>query len=271
MEEKFSPRILERLRYMDALVLVIRGFDIGIEDIHPLEDVVTLQGELIFSDFAIADKSLARLRKEHKDPRLMQIMERIHACLEEEKPLRLLELDEADYKHIAGFAFMSLKPAMVIVNIPESGFDERLYAPIQEYCRNNRMRFMHLMGSLEEEISQLSPDEQITFLHEMGITESARNKFIREGYALMDLISFFTVGKDEVRSWAISRGTPAVKAAGKIHSDLERGFIRAEVVPYDDFLRCQSMAEVKKKGLMRLEGKDYTVQDGDIINFRFNV
>lgn len=270
-QEKFSSKILEKLKYMEALVLVIKGFDTESQNLHPLDDLTTLQSELLFSDFAIADNTLARLKKERRDPQLIQIMEKIHACLDKEKPLRFQEFSEAEYKEIAGFAFLSIKPALVVVNIPESGFKANLYTPIQEYCRDKQMGSMQVIGSLEEEISQLPFNEQVDFLREMGIKESARSKFIRESYAMMNLISFLTIGKDEVRSWAITRGTPAVKAAGKIHSDIERGFIRAEVVSYNDFMQCKEMVEVKKKGLMRLEGKNYQVQDGDIINFRFNV
>ncbi|MCL6583985.1 MAG: YchF family ATPase [bacterium] len=271
-EEKFSAKVLEKLKVMDALVLVIKGFDDGKGDFHPLEDVAGLESELLFSDFAIVDKSLASLRKERRDQKLIQTMDKVHACLDAEKPLRLLDLDEAERKQIAGFAFLSIKPTMVVINIPESGFASDLYASIQEYCQAHGLRLMQIAGSLEEEISHLSPTEQADFLREMGLSESARDKFIRESYDMMNLISFLTVGKDEVRSWTIPRGTTAVKAAGKIHSDIERGFIRAEVVSYEDFINCHSnMAEVKKRGLMRLEGKDYVVKDGDIINFRFNI
>ncbi|MEW5802530.1 MAG: DUF933 domain-containing protein [bacterium] len=271
MEEKFSTKVLEKLKTMDALVLVAKGFDDGREDFHPKEDLTSLESELLFSDFAIADKSLNTLRKERKDQKLIQTMEKVHACLDEEKPLRLLHLEETELKQIAGFAFLSIRPTMVVINASESGFDSGLYASIQEYCQGRGLRVMEIKGSLEEEISQLPQKEQADFLREMGLEESARDKFIRESYAMMNLISFFTVGKDEVRSWTINRGTPAVKAAGKIHSDIERGFIRAEVVSYDDFIQHQNMAEIKKKGLMRLEGKEYEVKDGDIINFRFNV
>ena len=271
LQERFSPKILEKIKYMEALVLVIKGFDTESQDFHPLEDLRTLQSELLFSDFAIADNTLARLKKERQDPQLIHLMEKIHACLDQEKPLRFQELSEAEYKQIAGFAFLSIKPALVVVNVPESGFEADLYTPLQHYCRDNLMRSMQVMGSLEEEISQLPPQEQIDFLQVMGIKEPARTQFIRESYAMMNLISFFTIGKDEVRSSTITQGTPAAKAAGKIHSDMERGFIRAEVVSYTDFLRYKDMAEVKKKGLVRLEGKNYQVQDGDIITFRFNV
>jgi len=271
MEEKFSTKVLEKLKPMEALVLVIKGFNDDKGDFHPLDDLRSLESELLFSDFAIADKSLNSLRKERKDQKLIQAVEKIHACLDTESPLRLLDLEEADLKQLAGFAFLSIKPTLVVVNVPESGFDAGIYATMQEYCAGRGLKAMQIIGSLEEEISQLPPKEQTDFLKEMGLEESAKDKFIRESYAMMNLISFFTVGKDEVRSWTISRGTPAVKAAGKIHSDIERGFIRAEVVSYEDFIQHQNMVEVKKKGLMRLEGKEHEVQDGDIINFRFNV
>ncbi len=271
MEEKFSTKVLEKLKPMEALVLVIKGFNDEKGDFHPLDDLRSLESELLFSDFAIADKSLNSLRKEHKDQKLIQAVEKIHACLDTESPLRLLDLGEADLKQLAGFAFLSIKPTLVVINVPESGFDAGIYAAMQEYCTGRGLEAMQIIGSLEEEISQLPPKEQTDFLKEMGLEESAKDKFIRESYAMMNLISFFTVGKDEVRSWTINRGTSAVKAAGKIHSDIERGFIRAEVVSYEDFIQCQNMVEVKKKGLMRLEGKEHEVQDGDIINFRFNV
>lgn len=271
LQEKFSPAILEKLKYMEALVLVIKGFDNGQGDFHPQEDLASLHGELLFSDFAIAEKSLSKLQKERKDPSLIQVMERVYACLEQERPLRSLDWPEIDQKKLVGYAFLTSKPALVVLNIPESGSKPDLSLNLKDYCQANQLGLMEIIGSLEEEISQLSPEEQGAFLQEMGLKESARAKFIRETYQMMNLISFFTVGKDEVRAWAIPQGTPAVKAAGKIHSDIERGFIRAEIVSYSDFIRYKDLNEVKKNGLMRLEGKDYLVKDGDIINFRFNV
>ncbi|MFH0924979.1 MAG: DUF933 domain-containing protein [bacterium] len=271
LEKNISTSILEKLKYMDALAFVIRGFNESQVDFHPMEDITNLYNELILSDLAIAEKTLPRLKKERKDPLLIELMEKIYNNLNEEKPLSSLEMDERGLKLIVGYAFLSIKPILVVINTSESGLDEKLYTSIQGYCKANNMGVMKLAGSLEEEISQLSPEEQGGFLKEMGLEESARERFIRESYEMLKLISFFTVGEDEVRAWTIKKGDPAVKAAGKIHSDIERGFIRAEVVSYTDFITYKNLAEVKKHGLLRLEGKEYQVQDGDIINFRFNV
>ncbi len=270
MKDSFQKN-LETLKYMEALVLVIRGFDNGVESCSPLQDLQKIESDLLFSDFAIVDKSLDRLKKERKSPTLIQILEKIHTHLEQELPLRLIKLSEQEKKEIAGFAFLSIKPALVVINIAEPGIETQSYTSMQTFCQNNDLRLMQIMGSIEEEISQLPMEEQKEFLKAMGIKESARSQFIRESYEMMNLVSFFTVGKDEVRAWTISKGTPAQRAAGKIHSDIERGFIRAEVVSYNDFFQFKDMVQVKNKGLLRLEGKEYQVQDGDIINFRFNV
>jgi ribosome-binding ATPase YchF (GTP1/OBG family) len=196
-------------------------------------------------------------------------MLRLKAALEEERPLRDLELTNEDMGLIAGFRFLSLKPLLLLLNQPESGGDAG--SEVLQLAEAKKLSLIAISGKVEMEIAQLDPDEQREFLQDLGIEEPARGRFIRAAYSLLDLISFLTSGEDECRAWSIKRGTIAHKAAGVIHSDIERGFIRAEVTRFEDLVELGSEARCREQGKLRLEGKDYVVQDGDVVHFRFNV
>jgi ribosome-binding ATPase YchF (GTP1/OBG family) len=182
-----------------------------------------------------------------------------------------LDLTHEDLTLIAGFRFLSLKPLLLLLNVDETGAASEPPASVVEQASAKRLSVISMAGKVEMEIAQLDTDEQREFLNDLGIKEPARDRFIRAAYARLDLISFLTAGEDECRAWSIKRGTHAQKAAGAIHSDIERGFIRAEVVRFEDLVALGSEAKCREQGKLRLEGKDYVVQDGDVVHFRFNV
>ncbi len=262
---------LSYMRTVDAFAFVVRAFEDEtvshpLDRIDPAADVTGLEEEMTLSDLMIIEKRLARLEKEGKRASAEhELLIRCNEVLGGGQALRELGLSEEEKKLLAGFQFLTLKPRLILVN---TGEDNKDGDPAIAARFGNVISFC---GSMEQQISELGPAEQAEFIEAMGIGEPARGKFIRAAYALLDLISFFTVGKDEVRAWTINRGTDAVNAAGKIHSDIQRGFIRAEVVSYEDFSAEPNMNRMKELGKLRLEGKTYPVQDGDIINFRFNV
>jgi GTP-binding protein YchF len=269
------------LRRMEALVHVVRGFeDEGVvargDKVDPLRDLIDFDTELALSDIVIIDGRIERLKKEGKKTRELETLEKLAEAMEGgEKPARTLDLDEATLNVLSGFQLLSLKPQIVLLNLSDDDDAERAAAQeqaLREEAEPRGITVMALRPIVEKEIAQLPAEDQASFLEDLGITETARPRFIRACYAMLDLISFFTVGEDEVRAWTITRGTHAQRAAGKIHSDLERGFIRAETVAYDDFMSTgKKLAKAREAGKLRLEGKDYVVQDGDIINVRFNV
>jgi hypothetical protein len=260
-----------QVRDCDALIQVIRNFNVyGLQAPSPVRDFTQLDQELIISDLVVAEKRLERLNLDRKrgkpvDPEETALIEECVAKLEKEIPLRKIEHLAAAPK-LRGFAFLSAKPMLVLFNNEDE--DDRLPAadPLTqtESC-------MVIRGKLEQELAQMSQTEAEAFLAEFNITASAMDRVIQKSYDLLGLISFFTVGDDEVRAWTIEKGTDAVNAAGVIHSDIQKGFIRAEVLSYNDLMAAGAYAEARKKGTVRLEGKTYPVQDGDIVHFRFNV
>jgi GTP-binding protein YchF len=265
---KANSAVVAQMREVDAIALVLRDFD---ADVNPLKELNVLLTEMILADLTVVENRRSRLKKEKARPQEEALLERCAAQLENEESLRNLEFSADEENLASGFGFLSRKPLLVIFNRS----DEKAGAPLDEAYREelNRRRLegLALAGKVEMEIAQLDESDRAAFLQEIGIAEPARERFIRVSYALLDLISFFTTGEDEVRAWTIAQGTVARKAAGKIHSDIERGFIRAEVVAYDDFIIHGSEAKCKEAGKLRLEGKDYIVKDGDIIHFRFAV
>nr|MBC8478779.1 redox-regulated ATPase YchF [bacterium] len=282
-KEGFSPEFISNIKGTDAVLYVSRQFA-SEEVVHPegtvdpVRDINIVLDEFLFSDLTVATGRLERLRKQVmkvKDPALLReldLLERCLAHLEEEQPLSSLELKLEEEKTIRSFAFLTRKPMLVVINIGE----EDLAAAI-ELERNitrqfpEHLKFVVVNARLEAEIAQLPPEDRIIFLADYGLKEAACNRVIQNSYELLGLISFFTVGEDECRAWTVTGGSPASKAAGTIHTDMERGFIRAEVVHYEDFIRAGSLAEARKQGTMKLEGRDYSVRDGDIISIRFNV
>jgi ribosome-binding ATPase YchF (GTP1/OBG family) len=191
--------------------------------------------------------------------------------LEDEKPLRHVSFLPEEQMMLSGFAFLSQKPLLVVYNVAEEALKEPLPAQVAEYAKSEHLLVMPICGKVEMDIAQLAEEERGAFLADLGLQESAKDRFIQHTYALLNLMSFFTAGPMEARAWTITRGTTAVKAAGKIHSDIERGFIRAEVIAYEDYIRYRGETGCREAGKMRLEGKEYVMQDGDVVHFRFKV
>jgi hypothetical protein len=285
-ENKSASKILANIRVCDALMLVIRLFDSEeVPHIHnridPAADVEELCLEFIFSDLEMVMKKIERLNKDMKagkKPELVrefELMELLQKTLENNQFISSLDLSADQLQSLKGFRFLTQKPLLLVGNCSDEQFsdaeNDAKVKTFKEVCQQYNWEPMLISAKTEMEISDLSPEEEATFLEEFGISESGRDRLIKQAYHVLNYISFLTVGEDEVRAWPLQNGISAQKAAGKIHSDIERGFIRAEVVAYDDFVEKGGMAGVKSAGLSRLEGKEYIVKDGDIINFRFNV
>lgn len=272
------PDTLNQLKTADALAMVCKLFNQE-ESFSPEKDIEEWESELLLTDLQVIENRLDRISKTAKGKKASLNEEEKKLFLlcknyiESGKPLRSIELSEAEKRKLSGFQMLSFKPVIVIYNIPEdwlSKSENELPYFLQLKTRPN-MTAAAICGEVEMEISQLDESDRQEFMKEMAIKEPGLNKLIRASYDLLGFISFFTIGKDEVKAWTIEKNTEALKAASIIHSDIERGFIRAEVISFKDFKNSGSMSEAKKKGLVRLEGKNYVVQDGDIINFRFNV
>jgi len=280
-----NRKVFDLIRDADAIVHVVRGFEDDsvvhpLGDVSPRRDAETVELEMIFGDLELVEKRLARMEEGAKkgkkfDEEEQRMLLKCREALERETALRDVDFTEEEQRAMRSLQFMSIKPELVVLNVaedrmasPETG---AATAEIRDFFRGRQVRVLSLCGKIEMEIAQLSADEAAVFLDDLGIAEPALNKLIHLSYELLGLISFLTAGEDEVRAWTIRKGTDAQRSAGKIHSDIERGFIRAEVVAYDDFIAHGSMAAARDKGLVRLEGKTYEVKDGDIINFRFNV
>jgi ribosome-binding ATPase len=278
-----APAFLNYISQVDALLHVVRAFDDPAvphpqETVNPVRDIETVDLELAFSDMAIIERRLQRLQGEigktaGKERELRtqerEVLLRLQAALEANTPIRDVELTPDEEKMLRGYQFLSAKPLLIVVNVGEEKLGTDLASSIPyEHARSS---IVQLAGKVEAEIAQLEGDDARAFLDDLGIQEPARERVIADSYQLLGLIAFLTAGPDEVRAWPIRRNTPAVEAAGAIHSDIQRGFIRAEVVAYDDLIAAGSMAEAKKRGTVRMEGKTYIVQDGDICNFLFNI
>jgi GTP-binding protein YchF len=266
--QKTSATLLNQMREVEAIALVLRGFE---ADSKPLRELDVLLDEMILADLAVIENRVTRLKKEKGKEGEERVLQRCQETLDQGVSLRRLSLTADDESLIAGFAFLSRKPALALFNLPDEQAGKGLPAEYASALEARQIEGLAVAGKLEMEIAQLPEADREGFLQEIGLKEAARTRFIRACYHLLDLISFFTTGEDEVKAWTIKRGTPARKAAGKIHSDIERGFIRAEVVTYDEFIALGSEVKCKEAGKLRLEGKEYTVQDGDIVHFRFNV
>jgi ribosome-binding ATPase len=264
---------LVQMRESEALAQVVRAFDdpLATTPPDPLRDLRAFLTELILADLAVIEKRLERLKKEKGKEREKELLEKCQKVLEEEKPLRNVAFLAEEQALLSGFAFLSQKPLLIVYNLAEDALHDPLPPPVAAYTTNEGLTVVPICGKVEMEIAQLEEEERGAFLADLGLTDSARDRFIQQAYAMLNLISFFTAGPMEARAWTITRGTTAVKAAGKIHSDIERGFIRAEVIAYDDYLRYRGEAGCREVGKMRLEGKDYVMQDGDVVHFRFKV
>jgi hypothetical protein len=271
--KSLSRQSLDRIRDQDVLCLVLRAFaNPALEhEATPSADLKAFLDECLLADLAIVERRLDRLKKEKGDAMEVTAFERMKACLEEERPIRSLAANELNRDLLRGYALLTDRPLLVVLNREESEVAQAMPPEIARLLKVQDAAGLVLSASVEAEIAAMEPGDQKAFLEDLGLSESALTRFLRTAYSLLDLISFFTVGEDEVRAWPIHRGTKARQAAGRIHSDLERGFIRAEVIPYDQFIKYGSEHAVRDAGHMKLEGKDYVVQDGDILSIRFNV
>jgi GTP-binding protein YchF len=264
---------LTQMREIDALVQVVRAFPDAVtgDAANPLSDLTNFKSELILNDLVLIERRLERLKKEKGKEQEHALLERCKAVLDEERVLRTMPLTPEETTALAGFGFLSRRPIMVVLNVSDADVHAEMPVAVAAWLAAEAVQGLVLSGKIEMEIAALEPEDRQAFLDDLGLKAPARERFIRAAYELLDQISFLTSGEDEVRAWTIKRGTSAVKAAGKIHSDIERGFIRAEVVHYDDFVHYGSDAKCREAGKLRLEGKEYAVKDGDIIHFRFNV
>jgi GTP-binding protein YchF len=265
---KGNSNLVSQMREVDAMALVLRDFEPGADPLRELNDLLT---EMILADLTVVENRRMRLKKEKARPQEESLLDHCAATLENEESLRNLEFSADEESLLSGFGFLSRKPVLVLFNQADDKAGQPLSAVHQDELKRWGLDGLALAGKVEMEVAQLDESDRGAFLKEIGIQEPARERFIRASYRLLDLISFLTTGEDEVRAWTITQGTIARKAAGKIHSDIERGFIRAEVIAYEDFVVWGSEAKCKEAGKLRLEGKDYIVQDGDIIHFRFAV
>ncbi|MCX7911581.1 MAG: redox-regulated ATPase YchF [Dehalococcoidales bacterium] len=286
-DKGLGAQLLNQLSTVDTLICVVRAFkDDSVP--HPRgsidvdRDIADLNMELVFSDLAIMERRLERLETSLKGAKpgerhtLLQeqeILKQFKTALENDRPLRELTIDPVAVRYVTNYQFLTAKPMLIVVNIGEDQLAEAeaLEAQLSRRYSGNGLRVITLCGRLEMELAQLEESAAQELRASYGMKQSGLERTIKASYDLSSLITFFTTASNEVRAWAIRHGTTAVKAAGKIHSDMEKGFIRAECVSYDDLVRCGSLTEARKRGLLRLEGKEYTVQDGDIITFLFNV
>jgi len=277
---------LREMRNVDAIAHVVRAFrDPAIihseGSVDPRRDIETMETELILADLDVAERRRERLElslrkgKSKEDEAELPVIKRCLEALEREMPIRELDLADEDLRKIRGFAFLTAKPMLVILNLDEADV-RRIPALVEElalerHAARRLMAICPISAKVEEEIAGLDPDDAAAFLQDLGLKESAKDRLIRAGFGLLGLVQFFTAGDDECKAWPIRAGTRAPRAAGVIHSDIERGFIRAEVVAYDDLVTAGSIPAARERAQLRSEGKEYVVRDGDVINFRFNV
>ncbi len=281
--EGLGNQFLGHIRQVDAIAHVVRCFE---DDnvvhvagaIDPLRDREVINTELILADLETVGRRLDKARSQAKSgdkgyKAQAAILEKLQDLLDNDKPARVLETDDMGRSLLKELCLLTAKPVLYVANVAEEDIatGNRWVDELQAAAAEEGALVVVISGAIEEELSTLSKEEQKDFLADMGMSESGLNRLIKAGYSLLGLINYFTVGEKETRAWTISKGTTAQKAAGVIHTDFEKGFIRAEIIAYEDYIRCGSEAAAKEKGLWRLEGKEYIVQDGDCINFRFNV
>jgi len=266
-----DPETIGRIREMDALVQVLRGFDDGTGEVDPAGELQRFDEELVLSDMQVIEKRVERLKKDRSNPRELALLERCLESLGAETPLRYMAMEEEEKASLSGFAFLTLKPLLAVLSLPEAGAAAPVPDDLAAVAEAKRIEVLPLSGTIEAEIAALDPEDQKEFLADLGLEAPASARFLRAAFRMLNLISFLTHGPDECRAWPIPRDSTAVQAAGAVHSDIARGFIRAEVIRYEDLDALGSEAACKKAGKFRVEGRDYIVQDGDICHFRFNV
>ncbi|NLK21428.1 MAG: redox-regulated ATPase YchF [Epulopiscium sp.] len=284
--EGLGNKFLSHIREVDAIVHVVRCFDdtniIHVEgSINPIRDIETINLELVFSDLEIIERRIQKTQKAAKADKSLQkeleILEYLKKELEDGKCARSIGFDSQEEKDfVASLDLLTYKPVLYAANVTEddlisNGKDNPYVQTVLDYAKTENSEVFVICAKIEEEIAELDDDEKKVFLEDLGIYDTGLERLVAASYKLLGLISYLTAGPKEVRAWTIIRGTKAPQAAGKIHSDFERGFIRAEIVSYNDLMKCGNYTTAREKGLVRLEGKEYIVQDGDIILFRFNV
>ncbi len=283
--EGLGNKFLANIRECDAIVHVVRCFEdtdiIHVDgSIDPVRDIETINLELILADVEMLEKRLDKTKKLLKGDKKYQVdidlFERILAALDEGKAARSVEMNEEEQKIISEVALLTTKPIIYAANMSDADFangieDNKYLAMVKKLAAEEHAGVLPICAQIEEEIVDMDKEEKEMFLSDLGLKESGLDRLIKECYSLLGLISYLTAGKPEVRAWTIKKGTKAPQAAGKIHTDFERGFIRAEVVAFDDLMECGSIAAAKEKGLYRSEGKEYVMNDGDVVLFRFNV
>ena len=283
--EGLGNKFLSHIREVDAVVEVVRCFEdkniIHVDgDVDPIRDIEVINLELIFSDLEIIDNRINKLGKKAQtsknkdDVKEYNLLLRIKENLEKNIPARKLELDADEQKIISGFRLITAKPIIYVANVSEEDIMNggNVYVnKVKEYAKNETAEVVMICAKIESELAELELEEKTAFLQELGIEESGLSSLIKSTYYLLGLATYFTVGSDEVKAWTFRKGMKAPACAGIIHTDFEKGFIRAEVMSYDDLIECGNELKVKEKGKMRLEGKEYIMQDGDICHFRFNV
>ena len=280
--EGLGNKFLSHIRETDAICQVVRCFEdsniIHVDgSVNPVRDIETINLELIFADIETVDKRIDRATKLLKADKKYQFeldtWKKIKEALENGKSARSLEYSEEELEVIKDAFLLTMKPILYIANVSEEqlGEDDEMVKEVREYAKKDNAEVVKLCVKIEEDLSSLEPEDKQEMLEALGLEESGLDKVIKKSYDLLGLMSFLTAGEPEVRAWTIKKGTKAPQAAGKIHSDIDRGFIRAEIVSYDDLMREGSMLAAKEKGLVRSEGKEYVMQDGDIVLFKFNV
>ena len=284
--EGLGNQFLANIREVDAIVHVVRCFEdpnvIHVDgSINPLRDIETIELELIFSDLEILERRISKVSRSARNDKgaakELTVLEKLKSHLEEGKPVKTLEFEDEDEEAmVSGYNLLTQKPVIFAANVSEGdladdGASNPFVQEVREYAAGQNSEVFVICAQIEQEIAELDDDEKKMFLEDLGLQESGLEKLIKASYRLLGLLSYLTAGEDETRAWTIRQGTKAPQAAGKIHTDFERGFIKAEVVNYQDLLDCGSYAGAREKGLVRMEGKDYVVKDGDVILFRFNV
>ena len=284
--EGLGNQFLSNIREVDAIVHVVRCFEdtniVHVDgSIDPVRDIETINLELVFSDIEILERRIAKTAKAARMDKTLakelKLLERVKAHLEDGKLAKTFELEDEDEEEwFKGYNLLTAKPVIYAANVSEDdladdGANNKFVQEVRENAKEEGCEVFVICAQIEQEIAELDDEEKAMFLEELGLKESGLEKLIKASYSILGLISYLTAGEDETRAWTIKKGTKAPQAAGKIHSDFERGFIRAEVVNYQDLLDCGSLSAAKEKGLVGLEGKEYVVKDGDVILFRFNV
>ena len=282
--EGLGNKFLSHIREVDAIVHVVRCFEdsniVHVDgSIGPARDIETINLELVFADLEMIERRIDRVKKALKGDKKFQVeldlLERVKVGLEEGKPARALDYSDEEKDMMREVALLTMKPVLYAANVSEDeaadASENAMVAEVKGIAEAEGSEVIAICARIEEEIAELEPEEKKEFLAEMGMAESGLDKIVKSSYKLLGLISYLTAGEPEVRAWTITNGTKAPQAAGKIHSDFEKGFIRAEVIHYDDLIACGNMVAAKEKGLVRSEGKEYVMKDGDIVLFRFNV